>query len=302
MADWDGKGLPPAAQRRVESAAASSLRSSLLSITSNTGIESVGYRPVSEVMGSVVLSTYGAVMPSCGVYNQGYGAPFGMNSGMSGVRMGGGQQFYGGYEPYVDVINRGWTVAMNRMLTESSAVHAHGVVGVQLTQRRFEGGAIEFMAMGTAVRSTVVKDHHGRDIFTTHLDGQDVSKLLHHGWMPVRLIVEVTVAVRHDDYNTLNQGSMFAPNAELTGFSDLANSARSSARQSLRRHLKPNAEVGVIIDSLDSNIFRNELGQGHSDHLCEVRVVGTTIAQSGRSETRMEPLPIIYLKSRKTGA
>ncbi len=299
MADWDGRGLPPAAQRRVESAAASTLRSSLLSITSNTGIESVGYRPVSEVMGSVVLGTYGAVMPSCGVYNQGYGSPFGYNPG---VRMGSGQQFYGGYEPYVDVINRGWTVAMNRMLAESKAVGAHGVVGIQLTQARFEGGAIEFMAMGTAVRSTVVKDHHGRDIFTTHLDGQDVSKLLHHGWMPVRLIVEVTVAVRHDDFNTLNQGSMFAPNAELTGFSELSNSARSSARQSLRRHLKPNAELGVIIDSLDANIFRNEMGQGHSDHLCEVRIVGTTIAQSGPSETRMEPLPIIYLKSRKTGA
>jgi uncharacterized protein YbjQ (UPF0145 family) len=252
-------------------------------------------------MGSVVLSTYGAVMPSCGVYNQRYGSPFGMG-GAAGVRMGAGQQFYGGYEPYVDVINRGWTMAMNRMLAEAKAVNAHGIVGIDLTQRRFEGGAIEFMAMGTAVRSTVVDDHHGRDIFTTHLDGQDVSKLVHHGWMPVRLIVEVTVAVRHDDYNTLNQGSMFAPNAELTGFSDLSNSARASARQSLQRHLKPKHEVGTIIDSLDTHIFRNDMGQGHSDHLCEVRVAGTTIAQSGVAETRMEPLSIIYLKSRKAGA
>lgn len=291
---WDGRGLPPAAAKRVADAAHSRLRSSLLSISENTGVESVGYRPVSEVMGSVVLSTAGAVMPNCGYYG-GFGGPF----GMPGVQMGSGQQFYGGYEPYVDVVNRGWTVAMGRLETEAKAVGAHGVVGIRLTQQRFEGGAVEFMVMGTAVRSTVSHDHHGRELFTTHLSGQDVSKLVHHGWMPVRLLIDVTVGVRHDDWSTLQQSSTFAGNVELTGVSELVNSSRASARTAMLRHLKPRVEVGVIVDSLSSVVFRSDVGQGHSDHLCEVRAVGTTLAEAGPREQRMEPLPILYLRRRR---
>jgi len=299
MTTWDGRGLPPAAAKRVADAAHAKLRSSLLSISANAGIESVGYHPVSEVMGSVVLSTAGAVMPSCGYYGAGYAGGFGGPFGMPGVQMGAGQQFYGGYEPYVDVVNRGWTVAMGRLETEAKAVGAHGVVGIRLTQQRFEGGAVEFMVLGTAVRSVVTADHHGRDLFTTHLSGQDVSKLVHHGWMPVRLAIDVTVGVRHDDWSTLQQQSTFAGNVELSGVSELVNSSRASARSAMLRHLKPRVEVGVIVDSLTSHVFRNDMGQGHSDHLCEVRAVGTTLAESGPKEQRMEPLPILYLRRRR---
>ncbi|MHB8190974.1 MAG: heavy metal-binding domain-containing protein [Ferrimicrobium sp.] len=293
MADWNGVGLPPAAQRRIDNASSSDLRSSLLSVTAAAGVESVGYTPVSEVMGSIVMSTSGAVMPSCGVYAQGYGSPFGMQMNQGAFGSG---SYMGGYEPYVDVINRGWSVAIERMLIEAKAVRAHGVVGIHLTQRGFEGGSIEFMVLGTAVRSNVSGDHHGRPIFTTHLDGQDVSKLVHHGWMPVTLVVEVSLAVRHDDYATLAQQSVFAQNTELPGYSQLLHSARSGARDRLRKHLTRKSEVGAIVDSLSTRIFSNEIAAGHSDHLCEVRVVGTTVAESGRHETKMQPLSILYLR------
>ncbi len=296
MEEWNGVGIPPAAQRRIDEAASSKLASSLLTVTSHVGIGSVGYEPVSEVMGSVVLSTRGAVLPPCGVSQFGMGMSMGMGMSQGGP-MGGGGMFGGQYEPYVDVINRGWTIAMERMMLESEAVSAHGVVGIRLTQRPFEEGAYEFMVMGTAVRSSVGHDHRGRSIFTTHLDGQDTSKLIQHGWTPSRLIVRINLGVRHDDYQTINASGMFSQNVEIPGYTQLMTRARAEARQGLLAHLARGKEAGVIVDSLEARIFGSG-AQGHTDHYCEVRIIGTSIVPSGAREERVQGLPILYLSDK----
>jgi len=288
---WNGVGIPPAAQRRIDEAASSKLASSLLSVTSHVGVGSVGYQPVSEVMGSVVLSTRGAVLPPCGV------SQFGMGMGMPQGSMMGGGMFGGQYEPYVDVINRGWTIAMERLMLEAEAVSAHGVVGITLTQRPFEEGAYEFMVMGTAVRSSVGHEHRGRNIFSTHLDGQDTSKLIHHGWTPSRLIVRINLGVRHDDYQTVSASGAFAQNVEVPGYTQLMTRARADARQGLLAHLSRGKEAGVIVDSLDARIFGSG-AQGHTDHYCEVRIIGTSVVPSGPREERVQGLPIMYLSDK----
>ncbi|MGC8464467.1 MAG: heavy metal-binding domain-containing protein [Acidimicrobiales bacterium] len=303
MAEWNGVGLPPAAQRRVEVAGQTDLRSSLLSVSSNTGMESVGFTPVSEVMGCIVLSTSGALMPSCGVYQQMGMTPFGLGMNAAPARAyladTQGVTTSGGYEPYVDVLNRGWAMAIDRMVQEATALGASGIVDVRLSEQRFEGGALEFMVLGTAVRSTVIDHLHDGLLFTTHVSGADFAKLVHHGWTPARLVVEVSLAIRHDDYLMLSQRSMFAQNVELPGLSELVSVARHGAKRRIERYLGRNHEVGAIIDSLRTRVFGNEPFENHSDHLAEVRVVGSTLRATGPQEFPMRTLSMISLKDPK---
>ena len=51
---WDGRGLPPAAQARIDRAAGDRITSSLLSIRGNVAVEGLGLDPVGEVMGGIV--------------------------------------------------------------------------------------------------------------------------------------------------------------------------------------------------------------------------------------------------------
>jgi uncharacterized protein YbjQ (UPF0145 family) len=270
-------------------------------VSSNTGVESVGFTPVSEVMGCVVLSTSGALMPSCGVYQQMGMSPFGMSAATSRAFLAdtAGATSSGGYEPYVDVINRGWAIAIDRMAQEAKALGASGIVDIRLSEQRFEGGALEFMVLGTAVRSTVIERPYDGVLFTTHVNGADFAKLVHHGWTPARLVVEVSLAIRHDDYLTMSQRSMFTQNVELTGLSELVNVARHGARRRIERYLGHNHESGAIIQRLETRVFGNEPFENHSDHLAEVRVVGSTLRATGPSEFPMKTLSMISLKDTK---
>ena len=52
---WDGHGLPASAMQRIERSRSSHLSTSLLSVGGDTAIESVGFVPVGEAMGSCVM-------------------------------------------------------------------------------------------------------------------------------------------------------------------------------------------------------------------------------------------------------
>ncbi len=298
MVEWNTAGLPPAAQRRMESISSSHIRSSLLSIPGATGIDSVGFYPASEVMGAIVLNTAGAIMPSCGMAYQGFGmggAPmYGSSRTLNnGIGMVGSSY---GYTPYVDVINSGWTGAISRMMLEAAQVKADGVLDIRLSQNQLGSGAVEFVAMGTAVRS--IGRNHLSKPFSTHLGGGDFSKLMRSGYAPVTILVEVSVSVRHDDMATYSQASMFAPNTEVTGFTDLVTSGRNNARERLRRAVSSAGAQGAIIDSLTMHVFENEPYENHRDHIAEVKAVGTSITTFKTAERTSRPLSILSLKDK----
>src|SRR3984957_11533602 len=73
MTEWDGRGLPPAAQARVNRARTDGGRSSLLSIRGQAGVQSVGLDPVGEVMGCIVQQIGWASWGGCGMYSRGMG-------------------------------------------------------------------------------------------------------------------------------------------------------------------------------------------------------------------------------------
>ncbi len=300
MSTWDGTGLPPAAQARIERARTSGVASSLLPVAGHVGIESCGFTPVGEVMGCIVeyigFQGYGG----CGWYagsgmyagaGGGYGGAYGGSYASPPVVTSGGgsSSSWAGFAPYVSALYHGWDTAVDRMLTEASELGADGVVGVRLTEQHLGAGNREFVALGTAVRST--GETHAGWPFSTTLAGQDVAKLVHSGWMPASIAVGISVAIRHDDYATRVAQGAWAPNMEVAGFSELVTAVRADARRQLAQRTSHAGADGAILDSpVSLSVHELEAGEGHRDHVAESSVLASTVVRFHRAET-LPPAP-----------
>jgi uncharacterized protein YbjQ (UPF0145 family) len=288
MTDWDGTGLPPVAERRVRRAAEGGPWTSLLSAPAAAGVGASGLVPVGEVMGSMVQQV-SVVNASCGNYWPGLG----------GWVSGGGVSSLDrtGFGAYLDALNRGYATALDRMTQEATAIGADGIVGVTLTVAPL-GGAEEFTALGTAVRARG-STRPGR-VFTTALSGQDVAKLMAAGWVPAGLVFGISVAVRHDDWQSRAQASWGAGNTEVAGYTELVGHTRADARARLDRHTSAAGADGAIVSSMGLRIWSVEPSEGHRDHVAESSVFGTAIARFATTAAppAARPLTILPLQHR----
>ncbi len=293
MTNWDTTGLPPAAAQRMQSILKSRVKGSMLSVAGATSILGVGFSPVSEVMGAIVLNTTGATFPNCGYYPTSFGLGMGYGYQTQGTNSQYG--FAPMYLQYVDVLNNGWSKALERMTVEAKTLKADGVIDVQLQQNHLGSNSIEFMAIGTAINAPA-SNLHLKEPFTTHLNGTDVAKLLIHGYAPVKTLVEISVGVRHDDYKTLSQASAFAPNTEVSGYTDLITTTRANARRRLEDSVKRSGAQGAIVDSMRLMVFENEPFENHRDHIAQAQIIGTTITSFSNSHRPSNPLTFLSLK------
>lgn len=278
MTAWDGRGLPPAAGDRVRRMAASGVRGSLLSAGELAGLESCGLEAAGEVMGCIVEHIGWQGFSGCGW--SGYGV-----FGGPGTVVSGQSQRWAGYAPYVDALNRGWDVALSRMLEECSALGADGVVGVRLSQRGLGAGNTEFVALGSAVRAR--SRTRPRRPFSTNLAGQDVTKLLHAGWVPTSTVVGISVAVRHDDYATARQASRWRVNTEVAGYTELITHVRADSRHQFARRIARTGADSAIVSGIDLRVWEVEPSENHTDHVAESTVTGTGVARFSRSAARL---------------
>src|SRR6478735_255570 len=191
---WDGHGLPPQAQERMQRAARSKVAGSLLSAPEAAALAAVGFSPVGEVMGCIVQHA-GWAGYGCG-YSYGWNASRTVSSGNAAS--------WAGLTPYVKAVYAGWHTALRRLVQEATALGADGVVGIQLSETHLGASNREFLALGTAVRTDVATASRP---FTTDLSGTDVSKLLHAGWVPTGIAIGIAAGVRHDDYGVRSQTS-----------------------------------------------------------------------------------------------
>jgi uncharacterized protein YbjQ (UPF0145 family) len=273
---WDGRGLPPSANDRIARSRASGLSTSLLSIGGSVAIESVGFTPVGEVMGSCVIQIGFTGAMGCGlgyVGNRQY-APT-LTSRTSN---------YAGYAPYVRALEDGYRAAISRMEAEAHEMGAHGVVGVQLTVNRRDTGAREFIAMGTAVRGRISP---GTPVparpFTTQLSGSDVTRALRGGWVPVSMVVVISVGVRHDDLYTQSQVRSWS-NAEVDGYTELVTTVRHEAREVFGQRIKASGASRAYVTHMNVNIWTIEAA-GHRDHAAESIVIGGGLLPFHRTST-----------------
>ncbi|HVV25239.1 MAG TPA: heavy metal-binding domain-containing protein [Pseudonocardiaceae bacterium] len=260
MAGTDGDWLPDVARTRLARYKEVGLKTSLLSVPGTVGVESVGLRPVGEVMGCIVQN-----IGWTGGLNYGYGGFVGSVS----------------FQPYVDALYHGYNTALARMTTEAKGMNADGIVGIRLTRSRLGESAQEFVALGTAVRAQSTR--RPKSLFTTDLAGQDVAKLMQAGWVPARIAIGLAVESQFLDWQSRSQMSLMAGNSEVDAYTQLISRVRARSRQSFERHARGAHADGAIVASMTLRSWHQEAG--NAPLLCaEAGVFGTTIARfhSGR--------------------
>jgi uncharacterized protein YbjQ (UPF0145 family) len=277
MVEWDGRGLPPVAAARIARAGRSGVWTSLLSTSSAGGLQVVGLDPVGEVMGSTVEQIGWQGYGGCGI-NFGFGmggAVFAPQAAM-GSREG---STWSGFRPYADAIRRGYEKSMSRLMQEAAGLSADGVVGIRLTQAGV-GSAQEFLALGTAVRARSTL--RPRTPFATTLPGEDVVKLMFAGYVPAGLVIAFDVAIRHDDWQTLNQAGSWV-NTEVTGYTELAQYIRHLVRVEADQQAGRLGADGMVAVSLQTRTYSIEPSDHHHDHVAEGLLKGTAVVQFARA-------------------
>ncbi|WP_435133520.1 heavy metal-binding domain-containing protein [Actinacidiphila sp. bgisy144] len=278
---WSSGGLPPAAAERLASAERSGTWTSALSTGEFAAIRSVGFEPVGQVMGSAVFRI-GRAGRYWGYHDCQYaGARYLYRTSRQDAPVA----LSGGGAPsraLVEVFDRARLTALDRMTAECRALGGDGVLSAALTMAPFVGsaGSLEFKVIGTAVRAR--GGRHARQPFTSHLDGQGFAKLLGAGWVPVGLLVGMSVGVRHDDYRTTSQAYSWR-NVEMRGWSDLVHGVRSDARQQLGAQAARCGGDGVVMAAGDLRVWSEKCFRSNrsdqEDHIAEATMVGTSIAR-----------------------
>lgn len=293
---WSGAGLPPTAAARVAEAKASGTWSSALSTGEFAAIRSVGFEPVGQVMGSAVYqvarSGRYSGLPRLPVQRRGLMGGY----GMAGIALSGNGAPSAGLVQVMDSARR---TALGRMTTECAALGGDGVVAAQLTMAPFPAmpNCLEFKVIGTAVRAQGTV--RPRRPFTSHLDGQGFAKLVTAGWVPVDLLVGMSVGVRHDDYQTRRQNFSWN-NLEVDGWTALVHQVRADARTQLHRQGVEHGGDGVIL--ADGNLrvweercIRTSVNTEQTDHIAESTLIGTAIARFAAKPAEPRTLSVMPL-------
>jgi uncharacterized protein YbjQ (UPF0145 family) len=304
--DGPNRGLPPAAEARMAEIRHSGTWSSALSADEFAAIRSTGFEPAGQVLGAAVYNIGYTGGYGCPAYGAGYGfGPLGGYGGglYSSVTATSGTGTLGSYAPLVRTMYQARRQAIGRMMAECKELGGHGIVGVKLTIGSFPAGGLEFKAIGTAVRAP--GGVRLREPFTSDLTGQDFAKLILAGWVPVGLVLGISVGARHDDWTTVNQTRWSAGNTEVSGYTDLVNATRHDARHQLEQDVARHGADGVVLQQMDIRVGEHEcpVQEGRRDHVLEATIIGTAIAQFGRKRGPVKPpLAIMSLDPRRRQA
>jgi uncharacterized protein YbjQ (UPF0145 family) len=143
--------------------------------------------------------------------------------------------------------------AMERMEEEADELGADGIVAVRLTLALHQWGAnvIEFLAIGTAVKSehsNNYRGHEGRP-FTSDLSGQDFWTLLSAGYRPLGFVMGNCVYY-------IGQGpqpGQLLQNMELTGPTQAIYDARELAMERMQVEAEALGAAGIVGVNVDEN-------------------------------------------------
>jgi len=279
-------GLPPAAAARLEGMREARSWGSSLGVSEFGALSKVGFQPVGQVLGAAVYSVGDPGDEECP-----YGRAMRPGEGALPYRPAAtgrllpvpptGAAAIGSARPLVAVLYSARRSALRRMLAECSALGGLGVIGVTLTIGPFAGDedVLEFRAFGTAVRAPGVISH--APPFASDLSGQDFTKLVAHGWMPVGIALGVAVGYRHDDWAVRSQTGITAGNVEVEGYTYLVRQVRTDARNELELDLVRMGAEGVVVREMQTRISHRRcpmlpLGK---DHVVEATIVGTAITR-----------------------
>jgi uncharacterized protein YbjQ (UPF0145 family) len=213
-------GLDPTQQSRL--ADAGKFFTSDLSVSEFTLLEHTGFDAVELVMG-------------VSVYHVGFQPGRGMQAGE--------------YQVLSQAMYTARMNAINRLVAETVKVGGDGVVGVKLGYRAHGVDALEFTAVGTAVRrrdggGAAYRQKSGAP-FTSHLDAKELYQLLNVGWCPVSFVLGTCV------YHIAVQGMVqtmrqVGQNSELPQWTQGFYDARELAMTRLQAEGERDGAQGVV--------------------------------------------------------
>ncbi len=304
--------LPLAARERIdELRSPGAAWTSDLSVAELAAVHHAGFEPVGMVMGSTVyrMATQwgysnvfgGGILGGQTAYGSTYGNartgevqsyPCTHGWGM-GMGMGAGHRWGYNWEHtmFEDGVLAARDAALVRIIEEARDLDAHGVVGVRLIRRHLEGvgSALEFTAIGTAIRRT--GGPHLNQPFMSHLDGVAFGKLLHGGYVPVSLVIGVG-AVEIDPGCTTEWMLRSWNNARIDQISDGIEMARLLGISRLEGELEAVDADGAV--GVDVEFTNHEVATGAL--LVELISIGTAVRRYAKDPMDEVPLPIMRLR------
>ena len=243
-------------------------------------LRAIGLRPLAQVMGS-------------SIYHVGWQ----QRPGAWGMQMGGVSQELG-------VISEAWNAArlraFGRLEQEAKLVGADAVVGVRLKvgQHDWAVGAIEYVAVGTAVRIDGAEQAE-RPVLTD-LSGQDFWKLWQAGQRPLGVVGASTVHYVVASWMTQQAQSGFSAswvNQELKDFTRGVYDARETALGRMSAEARQQGAAGVVGVSIVHTVEQREAGgsSGRKDLVVTFHVLGTAIGERGDDGRELEVSPRLDL-------
>ncbi|MEU8775530.1 heavy metal-binding domain-containing protein [Streptomyces sp. NPDC048606] len=258
---------------------------SALSSEEHAAVMGVGFEPVGQVLGTIVVNAESGGVGGCpGAWTvqDGKRVPF--------------SRWVPSLAQTARSIHAARARALSRAAAECGALGGDGIVGVELGVDRFPEGFVEYSVRGTAVRArSRVRPQRP---FTSHLTGQDFARLLYAGWVPTGLAFGIAIEIRHDDWRTSRRTAWTADNQEVDGYTQLLGHVRHEARRQLALDAAKYGGDGLVVDDVELTVSESECSSAGyaSDFIAEAAFVGTSIARFSRSGRPAGPTPLTMMR------
>lgn len=202
--------------------------------------------------------------------------------GVGGGIMGGLRALgRGEVKEYSDVFNETRHRALWRITEEARRIGANAVVGIQTTILPLSGMQ-EMMMVGTASRHALLPEERFKNPITSDLTNEEMWNVMHMGYMPVQLVLGVSV-YSLGFVGGITSAFQSLARGEIKQLSNLIYEARDNA---LRR-IRAEAELIGADDVVGIKTYVYNLSNG----LIEFMAIGTAVKKTPGVKTLTDTLP-----------
>jgi uncharacterized protein YbjQ (UPF0145 family) len=205
-----------------------------------------------------------------------------------------------------DAYNESRRLALGRLLEEAQACRADAVVAVEIVQGAHDwvAGAVEFVAIGTAVRLPQAMRDRSDKAVLSDLTGQEFALLCQAGVRPMGIAAHTSVHyVPASGQTQMAQGAWGASwaNQELVDFSQGVYEAREKAMGFVNAQVRELGGDGVIGVEINEHSRTHAVRRGmyeSKDLEVTFHVMGTVIREDPSLASEVQPPPLKILSLR----
>ncbi len=204
-----------------------------------------------------------------------------------------------------DAYNESRRLALGRLLEEAQACRADAVVALRIDQGAHDwaAGAVEFIAVGTAVRLPEELRNPGGQALLSDLSGQEFVLLCNAGIRPVGIAAHTSVHYVPASIQTQQAQSAFGAswvNQELVDFSQGVYEAREKAMSFVAAQVQALGGDGVIGVELEQHGRTHSVRRGmyeSKDLEVTFHVMGTVVREDATIASQPAPPPPLQILS-----